>query len=210
MPTCHPCRQSQSMPCAGLPRPDPPSGRGRRAWEARPRTRCRPAPQQPQPRAGHLHGGPAPDVLLPAQDGLGAHVVQGANLGLARNGRRVWHGRGAGGESGREVSAVMGGPCSNDTPHAPRPCVPARQICRHRPLPPPSPHSSRAPEDMALAMPKSMSFSTPSTTKKLAGLMSECTIRRSWMVFTACSCAWVCGAGGVQGLGVTEGLRVRG
>ena len=41
-------------------------------------------------------------------------------------------------------------------------------------------------EEMALAMPKSMSLSWPSTTKKFAGFRSLCTMRASWMVCTAC------------------------
>jgi hypothetical protein len=38
---------------------------------------------------------------------------------------------------------------------------------------------------IALAIPKSMSLSSPLTSKKLAGFKSECTIRSSWIVFTA-------------------------
>ena len=39
--------------------------------------------------------------------------------------------------------------------------------------------------EMALAMPKSMSFSAPCTTRKLAGFKSECTMRAAWMADTA-------------------------
>lgn len=39
---------------------------------------------------------------------------------------------------------------------------------------------------MDLAMPKSMSFSWPCTSRKLAGFKSECTMRSSWMPPTAC------------------------
>ena len=38
---------------------------------------------------------------------------------------------------------------------------------------------------MALAIPKSMSLSWPSTIRKLAGFRSECTMRSSWIVATA-------------------------
>ena len=41
----------------------------------------------------------------------------------------------------------------------------------------PHPSPLDAPDWMALAMPKSMSLSWPSTTKKLAGLRSLCTMR---------------------------------
>ena len=44
---------------------------------------------------------------------------------------------------------------------------------------------------MALAMPKSMSLSCPSTMRKLAGFRSECTMRASWIVSTACQYAHV-------------------
>jgi len=39
---------------------------------------------------------------------------------------------------------------------------------------------------IALAMPKSMSFSWPSTSRKFAGLRSLCTMRCSWTPATAC------------------------
>lgn len=78
--------------------------------------------------------------------------------------------------------------------------------CPSHPLPPPHLHHhhhtlhhhaplprhriaaspARPPAWMALAMPKSISLSTPSTIKKLAGLRSECTMRSSWMLYTAC------------------------
>ena len=40
---------------------------------------------------------------------------------------------------------------------------------------------------MALAMPKSISLSCPSTTRKLAGLRSLCTMRALCIVATACT-----------------------
>ena len=40
---------------------------------------------------------------------------------------------------------------------------------------------------IVFAMPKSISFSVPSTMRKLAGFKSECTMRSSWIVFTASS-----------------------
>ena len=46
--------------------------------------------------AAHLHGRPATDVVLAAQDGLGAHVVERADLALPRNGGGVCS-RGGGG-----------------------------------------------------------------------------------------------------------------
>ncbi len=41
-------------------------------------------------------------------------------------------------------------------------------------------------DEMALAMPKSINFRRPSTTRKLAGLRSLCTMRASWIACTAC------------------------
>lgn len=46
----------------------------------------------------HLHGRAAADVVLAAQDGLGAHVVERADLALTRNGRGVCR------QGGREVT----------------------------------------------------------------------------------------------------------
>lgn len=42
-------------------------------------------------------------------------------------------------------------------------------------------------DEMALAMPKSISFRRPSTTRKFAGLRSLCTMRASWIACTACA-----------------------
>lgn len=177
-----------------------------------------PAPTTSHPThpSTYLHGWPAADVVLSPQDGLWAHVVQGAHLALPRNGGCVCQGRwrigGWGSAAGCEVGcgrrAGGGGRALRCESQCCRhPSVPAaalpdiRSLLNHQQLisiahthrrahatdihpstaalPLLNHHFYRPhpPDWMALAIPKSISFSWPSTTRKLAGFKSECTMR---------------------------------
>ena len=196
----------------------------RAAWRApaapgASRPAARPMPSATQ--RAHLHGRPAPDVVLAAQDRLGAHVVQGAHLALARDaggvcaaGRgawrvgeaRMWAGEhvmaGTSGQAAapkqrraeRQASSMHRAGCRGG---AAGPCTRGAALS----APPPPAPPPRPPDWMALAMPKSISFSWPSTTRKLAGLRSECTMRWRWIVSTA----WAVHGGAARGRRIEPG-----
>ena len=123
-----------------------------------------------------LHGRCTPDVIRASQDGLWAHVVERANL---QQHRVIWH----------TVSGIQDQPChQGGAPGLQHLGVlalmaPCRAYRLRRAASMRLTWLSRAMLVvsllMALAMPKSISLSCPSTIRKLAGFRSECTMRAS-------------------------------